>query len=418
MCLSLGAEQLTNQPKRPLRRSFLTYSGVSRRPPAQRPIVALPRPSVRAFVASAPSLSFSGTIHPLRPKTVTCKQTLFLLMVPPSSHPPIPFSHISYYFYPSSADIICELSPSPPTTLSFPLESAGGSVGRHESSSMNERRARHSSSVRPFSRIPLFLGGAKRRENSHPATATPQGKYSPPRRSSGRLATGHLMPFPEVNVRLLLCCPVYVESLAIFPRTVGVSLIQEHPKFWNNVHSWAQARSHSEGVSIFHLPSMLHFDIQASPATSKRHAIRARSYDEAGFHDEGRGPGRAHHNYTAYGLNKQGHIRCERILGTAYRRSPGLVNFVDALAYHFCLAMPAAFTQLGNHLLAEPCTARVGCEAFHRIMKPSPNIFTYRGHTYCRTRAFPQYLTTTGSDSGCTYREVINRRLGRKSSSY
>ena len=40
----------------------------------------------------------------------------------------------------------------------------------------------------------------------------------------------------------------------------------------------------------------------------------------------------------------------------AKRRSLGLVNFVTALAYNFCLALPAAFTQTGNHHLAELCT--------------------------------------------------------------
>ena len=43
------------------------------------------------------------------------------------------------------------------------------------------------------------------------------------------------------------------------------------------------------------------------------------------------------------------------IQGSAKRRSPGLVHFVTALAYHCCLAWPAAFTQPGAHLLAEPC---------------------------------------------------------------
>ena len=37
-------------------------------------------------------------------------------------------------------------------------------------------------------------------------------------------------------------------------------------------------------------------------------------------------------------------------------RSPGLVTFVPGVADHFCLALPAAFTQPGEHLLAEPCT--------------------------------------------------------------
>ena len=36
-------------------------------------------------------------------------------------------------------------------------------------------------------------------------------------------------------------------------------------------------------------------------------------------------------------------------------RAPGLVNFVLALAYHFCLNLPAAFTQPRARLLVEPC---------------------------------------------------------------
>ena len=43
----------------------------------------------------------------------------------------------------------------------------------------------------------------------------------------------------------------------------------------------------------------------------------------------------------------------------ARRRSPGLVNFVAAIAYHFCLALPAALTQPGDHLLAGRCIAFV-----------------------------------------------------------
>ena len=33
-----------------------------------------------------------------------------------------------------------------------------------------------------------------------------------------------------------------------------------------------------------------------------------------------------------------------------------MVNFVPAVAYHFCLALHAEFTQPGDHLLSEPCT--------------------------------------------------------------
>ena len=43
------------------------------------------------------------------------------------------------------------------------------------------------------------------------------------------------------------------------------------------------------------------------------------------------------------------------VLGSAKRRSPGLVNFVNALAYHSCLALSAAFTQPGVHLLEITC---------------------------------------------------------------
>ena len=42
--------------------------------------------------------------------------------------------------------------------------------------------------------------------------------------------------------------------------------------------------------------------------------------------------------------------------GSTNRRAPGFVNFVLALAYHFCLNLPAAFTQPGARLLVEPCS--------------------------------------------------------------
>ena len=41
------------------------------------------------------------------------------------------------------------------------------------------------------------------------------------------------------------------------------------------------------------------------------------------------------------------------------RQSPGLVNFITALSYHFCLALPSAFTQPGAHLIEEPCMADI-----------------------------------------------------------
>ena len=48
----------------------------------------------------------------------------------------------------------------------------------------------------------------------------------------------------------------------------------------------------------------------------------------------------AHHNSRNYRARLKGGL-------------PDLVNYVTALAY-FCLALPAAFTQPGDQLLAEP----------------------------------------------------------------
>ena len=36
------------------------------------------------------------------------------------------------------------------------------------------------------------------------------------------------------------------------------------------------------------------------------------------------------------------------------------MNFDIAPAYHFCLALPVAFTQPGAHLLADPCSWQAG----------------------------------------------------------
>ena len=47
------------------------------------------------------------------------------------------------------------------------------------------------------------------------------------------------------------------------------------------------------------------------------------------------------------------------IQGSAKGRAPGFMNFVGAVAYHFCLAFPAAFKQPGTHLLAEPCNTKI-----------------------------------------------------------
>ena len=42
--------------------------------------------------------------------------------------------------------------------------------------------------------------------------------------------------------------------------------------------------------------------------------------------------------------------------GPGKKRFPGCENFVLAVAYHFCLALPEHFSQPGNHSFAGPCT--------------------------------------------------------------
>ena len=48
------------------------------------------------------------------------------------------------------------------------------------------------------------------------------------------------------------------------------------------------------------------------------------------------------------------------------------MNFVTALAYHFCLALPAALTQPGDHLLAKPCSLKATSDPFQEVHKEVP----------------------------------------------
>ena len=62
-----------------------------------------------------------------------------------------------------------------------------------------------------------------------------------------------------------------------------------------------------------------------------------------------------------------------------------MVNFVPALAYHFCLNLPAAFTQPGARLLVEPCTSdnfMIGfCPRARNLGKPEGNPRKYLNTT-------------------------------------
>ena len=50
--------------------------------------------------------------------------------------------------------------------------------------------------------------------------------------------------------------------------------------------------------------------------------------------------------------------------GSAERPFPGLANSVPAVAYHFCLNLPAAFSQPGNDLIVKPSKAHRDEENF------------------------------------------------------
>ena len=81
-------------------------------------------------------------------------------------------------------------------------------------------------------------------------------------------------------------------------------------------------------------------------------------------------------------------VVCRQVQGSAKRQSQGLVNFVPALAYHFCPAFPAAFTQTGDHLSDEPCAdARVR----RRLARSRPSFSPRAG----KSDAFFRTLTTS-----------------------
>ena len=61
---------------------------------------------------------------------------------------------------------------------------------------------------------------------------------------------------------------------------------------------------------------------------------------------------------------------CLHVQGSPKECFPGLVNFVTAVAYHFCLNLPRAFSQPGKHSFGDPCTmsnAHLGKKKLPRI---------------------------------------------------
>ena len=62
---------------------------------------------------------------------------------------------------------------------------------------------------------------------------------------------------------------------------------------------------------------------------------------------------------------------------SAKRRAPGLVNFVPAVAYHFCLALPAAFMQPGARLLAKKPSISCAIHIHYRVVRKNSFMFEF-----------------------------------------
>ena len=64
---------------------------------------------------------------------------------------------------------------------------------------------------------------------------------------------------------------------------------------------------------------------------------------------------RRNFHYSSEGGAVIPHYRVASVQGLANPRARGLVNFVTADAYHFCLNLPDTFSQPGPRGLADPC---------------------------------------------------------------
>ena len=76
------------------------------------------------------------------------------------------------------------------------------------------------------------------------------------------------------------------------------------------------------------------------------------------------------------------------------RPFPGLVNSIPAVAYLFCLNLPAAFSQPGNGLIEIPCIATRG------------HVATYGGATFTSSFAVRPLITLSQK---MEYRCVVNK---------
>ena len=77
------------------------------------------------------------------------------------------------------------------------------------------------------------------------------------------------------------------------------------------------------------------------------------------------------------------------IQGSPKECFPGLVNFVTAVAYHFCLNLPRAFSQPGKHSFGDPCipgTEELLWPHFHRSTEEIRDSLFEAKHISCLQR--------------------------------
>ena len=88
--------------------------------------------------------------------------------------------------------------------------------------------------------------------------------------------------------------------------------------------------------------------------------------------------------------------------GSPERLRPGLVNFVTAVAYNFCLSLPAAFTQPGCSLLSGPCTQTNPSVFLPASLLPSSEVDARMGKTFLPAPKFgaPQCKIDKGRKRG------------------
>lgn len=97
-----------------------------------------------------------------------------------------------------------------------------------------------------------------------------------------------------------------------------------------------------------------------------------------------------------FGLKWSVNRRLHSLQGSAKRLCPGLVKFISAIAYHFCLNLPAAFMKPGRSLLAQLSRVVTGfldvhvpITKFNWIEEASGVCLSTSRHTYtpsCLTR--------------------------------